>query len=134
MLSKMLAVSGYVRRSCGFLLVIVLSGCGSSDNPLAEGLDSALEENQCSIQVQNQFVYEVMQDIYLWNDELPVVDPNSFASPESLLEALRFRPLDNTFSNIRDTVSQTQFFAEGQSIAIGVTMVFDDQEDYGWRR
>lgn len=110
-----------------FFVLLLVSGCGGADHPLAEGLDSALEDNQCSIQGQNQFVYQVMQDIYFWNDTLPVVDPNSFDSPESLLEALRFRPLDDTFTTIRDTVSQTQFFAEGQSVAIGVTLVFDDQ-------
>ncbi|MEM7280822.1 MAG: S41 family peptidase [Pseudomonadota bacterium] len=112
-------------KTSTLLGLVLLAGCGGADTPLAEGLDSALINNQCSVQGQNQFVFQVMQDVYYWNTELPMVDPNTFDSPESLLESLRFRPLDNTFSTIRDAVTQSQFFSEGQTIGLGVTLVFD---------
>ena len=108
-----------------FLGFSSLTACDSSDSPLAEGLDQAITENQCSVPGQNDFVYQVMQDIYFWNTEIPMVDPGSFASPEDLLEAIRFRPLDQTFSTIQIAAEQSLFFAEGQSVAVGVTLVFD---------
>lgn len=90
-------------------LAIVACGGGSSES------GGAAED--CSIAGQNRFVYEVMQDIYLWNDTLPQVDPASFASPEALLNALRF-DLDR-FSFITSLAEDQAFFGEGQFVGLG---------------
>ena len=67
----------------------LLGACGSSSDGLANALGDALDESACSTIGQNRFVYEVMQDIYFWNQFLPVVNPDTFNSPEELLEAIR---------------------------------------------
>ena len=44
---------------------------------------------------------------YYWYQNLtPEVNPASFNSPEAYLEAVRYRPIDNTFSFITDRRGQ----------------------------
>ena len=111
------------RTLLGFLALLVLfAGC-SSDG----GGDGEEEVDSCSNEAQKAFVLERMQDIYFWNDELPEVDPDDFATPEALLDALIFKPLDR-FSTIGPAVSFTSFFLQGQTIAfgLGTTLLADD--------
>lgn len=108
------------------LIAAVAAGCGGSsggDNPV-----SAPPPANCSIAEQNKFVDEVMRDIYYWLDELPTLDPESFDSPEALLDALVFEPLDR-FSSIGDAEADDAFFSESQFIGVGLGLqvVEDDR-------
>lgn len=78
----------------------------------------------CSIVGQNTFVRDVMEEYYLWYRELPSLEPSLFDSPESYLEALRYRPLDRGFSYIADEEVSTAFFSASQFIGIGLSWRF----------
>ncbi len=72
----------------------------------------------CAIPLQNQFVYQTMQDIYLWYQEIPDLNPSGFLSPEALLEAIRFAPLDR-FSYIDLAADDQAFLEAGQFVGFG---------------
>ncbi|MBX2835960.1 MAG: PDZ domain-containing protein [Gammaproteobacteria bacterium] len=91
---------------CGISL-IACGGGGSGDN-------SAMEDDQipvlpvedtgeidCSVESVNEWVYSAMQDYYLFYDQVPVVDPSEFSSPQQLLDVLRVDPPDR-FSSVVD--------------------------------
>lgn len=102
--------------------VSLLAACGSSSGGLGDAVGDAVDTSACSTIGQNRFVYEVMQDIYFWNEFLPTVNPDIYASPEALLEDIRYQVLDSTFSTIRDEVENTLFFEEGKFIGVGLTL------------
>lgn len=75
--------------------------------------------SSCSVAGQNLYVRDVMQDIYLWSEFLPTVNPTSFNSPEAYLEAVRYRPLDSSFSYIASAAASNAFYSDSQFIGFG---------------
>lgn len=90
----------------------LLAGCGGGSG------GGGPRPTGCSVVEQNQFVYDTMLDIYLWNDEMPRVDPADFDSPEALLEALKVP--EDRFSFIRSTAADDAFFGDGQFVGVGL--------------
>ena len=78
----------------------------------------------CSILGQNQTVHQTMNDWYYWYKNLPAVSPATFADPEAVLDALRYRPLDATFSYISTASSSQAFYGESQYLGFGFSMKF----------
>ncbi len=111
-----------LRYGLAAALAGMLAACGSSSGGLGDAVGDAVDESACSTIGQNRFVYEVMQDIYFWVEFLPVVDPDTFDSPEALLEAIRYQVLDSSFSDIRDQEANDRFFEQGQFIGVGLTL------------
>ncbi|MCG8436137.1 MAG: S41 family peptidase [Gammaproteobacteria bacterium] len=115
--------------------VIAITGCGgdgaSDDDKEAFGgaLDSALR-NDCSIVGQNVFVKDTLEDIYLYFDRLPDIDPGDFSSPEQLLEAVRFRELDSTFSFIADQATKEAFDLNSQFVGFGFDATLVSNSDF----
>lgn len=97
-------------------VLIVLSLAGLSIPAAAQS------PTDCSIPGQNAFVSSTMSDIYLWYRDLPAVDPAGFSSPDALLEAIRYRPLDSTFSYIGYRAAEDAFYSESQFIGFGLRM------------
>jgi C-terminal processing protease CtpA/Prc len=62
-----------------------------------------------------------LNDIYFWYHDLKPADPALFDSPEAYLEAVRFRPLDNTFSYINAKQADSSFFSDSQFIGLGLS-------------
>jgi C-terminal peptidase prc len=73
----------------------------------------------CSIVAQNLFVRDVLDEYYLWYRELPLVDPVRFARPEAYLDAVRYRPLDLSFSYVASRAAEAAFFEESRFIGFG---------------
>jgi C-terminal peptidase prc len=86
---------------------------------------SAQTINSCTVSSQNRYVYDVMRDLYYWNTALPNVNASSYRSPEALLEALRYRPLDEHFSYIGARASEEAFYSDSQFIGFGFANGFD---------
>ncbi len=103
-----------LHRLSALLAGLALAACGSGGS----GGGLAPIVNPCSISSQNQSVYQTMQQWYLWYQEMPVVNPASFASPGALLEALRFQPLDR-FSYITTVAEEEALFGASQFIGLG---------------
>ena len=73
----------------------------------------------CTRTSQNLFVRDVLDEYYLWYRELPRVNPANYASPEAYLEAVRYRPLDSTFSYITSRAENDAFYGESQFVGFG---------------
>src|SRR5687767_8292769 len=80
------------------LTAALLAGCGGggggSDNP-SSGLPSSQSlANMCSLEDQKKFVRSYLDEVYLWYDEIPVVDPAAFTTLPAYFDALRVRTPD----------------------------------------
>ncbi len=73
----------------------------------------------CTTAGQNLFVRDVLQDLYFWDEFLPDPNPVAFTSPEAYLEAVRYRPLDVSFSYITSKAAQEALFSASQFIGFG---------------
>src|SRR3954453_23999379 len=80
----------------------------------------------CSVRGQNTYVHDVLSDIYYWYRELPTVDPAAYPSPEAYLEAVRYRPLDETFSFVADRQQDTVYYSDSQFVGFGFRSVLRD--------
>ena len=100
-------------------LFLTLSGCSSSDDNAKELFQGPSE---CSTIGQNRFVFDVIDQWYLWNDSLPNIDPDNYSSPESLLDALTANaPVVDRFSYIADQATSDAFFNAGEFTGLGFT-------------
>jgi carboxyl-terminal processing protease len=96
-------------------LLVTLAGCGGDLSPT-----STSSSDSCSTQGQVLFVRDTLQDIYFWYKELPNPDPATFSSPEAYLEAVRYKPLDSSFSYITGKAESDAFFSDSQFIGFGL--------------
>lgn len=107
-------MSEYQRRyilSIIIVVIIILTGCEKDDD-------------QDDMSLVNQYVYALMQEWYLWYDHLPEVDPNDYATPEELMDALTYKPLDK-WSYIEDKETADQYYEEGKYIGYGHGWKYD---------
>lgn len=96
------------------VLVTALVFMSLAISPLARSQD-------CSIVGQNTFVRDRLEEFYLWYRELPSADPALYDSPQAYLDAVRFRPIDESFSFISTSATTTAFFSNSQFIGLGFT-------------
>jgi carboxyl-terminal processing protease len=82
----------------------------------------------CTTAGKNLYVRDVMSDIYLWYRQMPSVDAASFGSPEAYLDAVRYRPLDATFSYITSLAANDAFYSDSQFIGLGLSTMLDGLE------
>ena len=73
----------------------------------------------CQTSGQNLYVRDVMTELYYWYSFVPALDPLRFNSPEEYLEAVRHRPLDNSFSYITSREENEAFFSDSQFVGLG---------------
>jgi carboxyl-terminal processing protease len=72
----------------------------------------------CSVESQNQFVVEVMQDFYLWNTELPSdVDFGAYETPEDMARALRVG--NDRWTRVADKATSNALFMDGKFVGLG---------------
>lgn len=113
--------------------VLVVAGTLLQALPAA----AQLAPTNCSVVSQNLYVRDVMLDVYYWYQFIPPVNAAGYPSPESYLEAVRYRPLDSYFSYIASAAASEAFYSESQYIGFGfssqitgtemrVLQVFDD--------
>ena len=67
--------------------------------------------------------WQIMNDYYLWNETMPVIDPSNYNTPQDVMEALRNRTYDR-FSYIEDTEAFNQYFQEGKYIGYGLSLKY----------
>jgi carboxyl-terminal processing protease len=108
-----LPASGDVMRTCLALLVVVYGVLGPAPVQAQSG------PRNCTLLSQNMFVRDVLDEYYLWYRELPRANPANYATPEAYLEAVRYRPLDDTFSYITSRQANDAFYGESQFVGFG---------------
>ena len=93
-------------------LVLLLPIAGAAAPAAAQG-------RSCTTLQQNMYVRDVMTDLYLWYREVPAVSLTAYDTPEAYLEAVRYRPLDRTFSYITSREANDAFYSDSQFIGFG---------------
>lgn len=78
----------------------------------------------CSVPSQNRWVDRQMRDYYLFYDQVPGLNLDSYNSPEALIADLRVAEFDS-FSSIRDTAVVNQLFNEGTAFGMGFRLLRD---------
>ena len=75
----------------------------------------------CSTVTQNLYVRDVLDEYYFWYRELPRVNAANYASPEAYLDAVRYRPLDASFSYITSRAANEAFYGDSQFVGLGIS-------------
>jgi carboxyl-terminal processing protease len=75
----------------------------------------------CSVTSQNLYVRAVLDQYYLWYQDLPELNPANFANPEAYLEAVRYRPRDSSFSYITSRAANEAFYGDSQFVGMGIS-------------
>ncbi|WP_437689800.1 S41 family peptidase [Sorangium sp. So ce176] len=101
------------------LAVAVTTGCTPSEGTVAQAAD-------CSTAGQNEFLFNLMKDVYLWYDGVPDLDLQSYPSPEALLEDLVDKGRDR-WSYITPKSDYEAYFREGQTLGLGFRWSFDQE-------
>jgi C-terminal processing protease CtpA/Prc len=101
-----------------FLLIMVLFA-----------LASCKKEEDDTIELVNQEIYELMKVVYLWNTTLPAsVNPGSYATPNDFMEELRYDEYDR-WSVVITKEEYNQYFEEGIMIGHGFMAGLDEGEN-----
>ncbi len=104
-------------------VLICAAGCSSGGSG-----GSFTPVGGCGVEGQKQFVFDGMNDIYFWNTQMPVVDPANFATPEELLDAMLFKPIDR-FSRIGSAQADLALFSAGEIVAFGFGSILLANDD-----
>jgi len=104
-------------RPFAILSLSALVACGGSG---ATSPDAAAS-SECSTLGQVETVRDTLHEFYYWYRELSDPSPSSFNSPEAYLEAVRYRPLDTSYSYITSKAASDAFFSDSQFIGFGVS-------------
>ncbi len=76
-------------------------------------------ENCDDVPSQNQYVYELLQEVYLWNESLPdTFSANAYDSPSAAMEALRNDPPDR-WSRVSDKATEQALFEDARFLGYG---------------
>jgi C-terminal peptidase prc len=96
--------------SIGFTLALLCGSIASAQNG----------PSSCTTTSQNLWVRDQLNTYYYWYQFMPPgVNPASFNAPEAYLEAVRYRPIDNSFSFITNAASNDAFYSDSQFIGYG---------------
>jgi C-terminal processing protease CtpA/Prc len=109
------------RPAVALLAGLALSCGGGGSSPTSPDTGGTAGSTSCSTAGQCTFVRDTLQSYYYWYKELPNPDVSSFSSPEAYLEAVRYRPLDSSFSYITSKASSDAFYSESQFIGFGIS-------------
>jgi len=82
----------------------------------------------CTTLGQNLRTRDILDELYLWRQYLPDVDPVRFPSPEAYLDAVRYRPLDTSYSYITPKAAHDALFSDSQYIGFGFSTRATDTE------
>lgn len=78
------------------------------------------QPSSCAVNSQNLWVRDQLNTYYYWYQNLtPGVNPSTYSSPEAYLEAVRYRPIDNTYSFITSAAASDAFYSDSQFIGYG---------------
>ncbi len=81
----------------------------------------------CEVEDQNEWVYWLMQEYYLWNDEVPELDPADFDSPTAVMKASR-SDLDR-WSRVNKKETSDAFYKQGKFLGLGYKTKRNEDDD-----
>jgi carboxyl-terminal processing protease len=107
-------------RAVAALSILTAAAAGCALDPLTPAVD-------CSIAGKNERLFDLMNDVYLWSAEVPFVDPSAYASPEALLDELRYKQRDR-WSYITTKESNDAYFKQGLQRGLGYRLKYDPDQ------
>ena len=90
---------------------------------LQSGCKKETEEQPVLQNLTPLLAWQIMDEFYLWNETMPVINPADYATPQDVLETLRDTTYDR-FSYIEDTKTFNQYFQEGTYIGHGLSLKY----------
>ncbi len=105
-----------------FFTYDLLTGAASGWAP--EIRETIIMEADCSIDFQNGYVHTLMEEVYLWKDEMPNVNPYDYGSPAALLQDM-IVPQKDHFSFIGPADEVGLFLEEGVYLGLGIKILSD---------
>jgi C-terminal processing protease CtpA/Prc len=72
----------------------------------------------------NQHIYNTFKEWYLWEDQLPIVNPDSFATADDLVDTLRYKALDR-WSYTTSYTELMRLVSNSEYVGYGGSFVFD---------
>lgn len=91
---------------------------------LKYGYTVAEVASDCSVSAQNEYLYRLMKERYFWNDRVPDKNFDLYASPETLLDALRYDALD-PWSYVEEQEDFERYYEEGVDMGLGFGVRYD---------
>lgn len=77
-----------------------------------------------------RYVFEVMKFFYFWHERIPAnINPDNFNTPEALLEAMLFRPLDRWSHIVRDNGATAAQLQTGSTQGFGFLWGLDREQN-----
>lgn len=76
----------------------------------------------------NKEVKKIVDEWYLWYDEVEDIDPKKYLSPDDYIRALRVFPPDR-WSSVQEEVSYDAFYKEGEYIGLGLSLIQTSQKE-----
>jgi C-terminal processing protease CtpA/Prc len=108
-----------IKKWGALFLLITLTIAGCKEEPLPE---PEKEEAPELTQKINGFIETAMNDIYLWNNELPDIDIRYEFEPENYFEKLLYQ--EDRWSYITDDVQALEDSFEGREKSFGYSLAF----------
>lgn len=102
--------------------VALLGALGSLAGCVAEDPFDFNGPRSCEVADQNEWLYDLMGEVYLWNEHLPEVVPADYASPGELIAALRYTTPEariDRWSRVSDRKKTDALFNEGKVVVLG---------------
>jgi carboxyl-terminal processing protease len=113
------------RRAAPALIALAGAlGCSDPETGPEEVVPPEAPPVDCSVPAKKQRLVSLMNDVYLWYKEIPVVDPAAYDSPEALLDALVFKDIDK-WSHLSPKEESDAYYVEGRRIGLGIRMKYD---------
>lgn len=110
--------------SCALLAAtLALAGCHGDEDAGAGWFESRILGDCSTTAGRNQAVYALMNDWYYWYKQIPDVNPADYASPQALLDAIRYRPLDETFTYLTTVSEEEAFLNNAAYFGFGFSML-----------
>jgi len=81
----------------------------------------------CSVQNQNEYLYETMKYAYLWNDKVPETDVSLYSSPDVLLEHIKYER--DQWSYIASKEEYDLYTIGGNYFGLGLGVDYDVYDD-----
>ena len=117
----------YLKHSKVYILFLLLLGiwsCQEDEEVIAPVPDQNAPVPPNSSELRDT-TFRIMQEWYLWSQEMPDVNPEDYASAKDLMKALQYR-LDKWSYITEEKGVMTTFFTRGEYEGYGYGPAFDE--------
>ena len=112
------------KKLYGFYLLFLLLGLWSCQDD-DEVVKPVPVDNSAAFALRDT-TYQIMQQWYLWNDQMPQIDPKDYETADQIIDALRYEK--DKWSYIQPEEDYDNFFEKAEYKGYGFRMAFDEAD------